>query len=140
MEKRKCKSSWGWRAHRPPMTLLRTEGTVAYIGGSDTLPAPLSREEEQALFLNMEAQPETARRTLIEHNLRLVVYIARKFETTGVGIEDLISIGAYKAGTNHRLDYAISKIDKINSFLKQKVEESFTFDEIVEELKKIFEE
>ena len=60
MEKRKCKSSWGWRAHRPPMTLLRTEGTVAYIGGSDTLPAPLSREEEQALFLNMEAQPETA--------------------------------------------------------------------------------
>ena len=59
MEKRKCKSSWGWRAHRPPMTLLRTEGTVAYIGGSDTLPAPLSREEEQALFLNMEAQPET---------------------------------------------------------------------------------
>ena len=93
MEKRKCKSSWGWRAHRPPMTLLRTEGTVAYIGGSDTLPAPLSREEEQALFLNMEAQPETARRTLIEHNLRLVVYIARKFENTGVGIEDLISIG-----------------------------------------------
>lgn len=54
--------------------------------------------------------------------------------------EDLISIGAYKAGTNHRLDYAISKIDKINSFLKQKVEESFTFDEIVEELEKIFEE
>ena len=93
MEKRKCKSSWGWHAHRPPMTLLRTEGTVAYIGGSDTLPAPLSREEEQALFLNMEAQPETARRTLIEHNLRLVVYIARKFENTGVGIEDLISIG-----------------------------------------------
>ena len=93
MEKRKCKSSWGWRAHRPRMTLLRTEGTVAYIGGSDTLPAPLSREEEQALFLNMEAQPETARRTLIEHNLRLVVYIARKFENTGVGIEDLISIG-----------------------------------------------
>ena len=44
MEKRKCKSSWGWHAHRPPMTLLRTEGTVAYIGGSDTLPAPLSRE------------------------------------------------------------------------------------------------
>ena len=82
MEKRKCKSSWGWRAHRPPMTLLRTEGTVAYIGGSDTLPAPLSREEEQALFLN-----------IIEHNLRLVVYIARKFENTGVGIEDLISIG-----------------------------------------------
>ena len=54
--------------------------------------------------------------------------------------EDLISIGAYKSGTNHRLDYAISKIDKINTFLKQKVEESFSFDEIVEELKKIFED
>ena len=93
MEKRKCKSSWGWRAHRPPMTLLRTEGTVAYIGGSDTLPAPLSREEEQALFLERWTQPETARRTLIEHNLLLVVYTARKFENTGVGIEDLISIG-----------------------------------------------
>lgn len=108
MEKRKCKSSWGWRAHRPPMTLLRTEGTVAYIGGSDTLPAPLSREEEQALFLNMEAQPETARRTLIEHNLRLVVYIARKFENTGVGIEDLISIGT------------IGLIKSINTFNPEK--------------------
>ena len=49
--------------------------------------------EEQALFLSMDEQPETARQTLIEHNLRLVVYIARKFENTGVGIEDLISIG-----------------------------------------------
>mgnify|MGYP002439039386 CR=1 FL=1 len=107
MEKRKCKSSWGWRAHRPPMTLLRTEGTVAYIGGSDTLPAPLSREEEQALFLNMEAQPETARRTLIEHNLRLVAYIARRFENTGINIEDLISIGTIgliKAVNTYRSD------------------------------------
>ena len=50
------------------MTLLRTECTVAYIGGSDTLPAPLSREEEQALFLNMEAQPET-QRTLCERRI-----------------------------------------------------------------------
>ena len=112
MEKRKCKSSWGWRAHRPPMTLLRTEGTVAYIGGSDTLPAPLSREEEQALFLNMEAQPETARRTLIEHNLRLAAHIARKYTVPGYDADDLISIGTvglikgvgtFKPGTGTQL-------------------------------------
>ena len=66
---------------------------LGYLARGNAFPKPLSREEEQALFLNMEAQPETARRTLIEHNLRLVVYIARKFENTGVGIEDLISIG-----------------------------------------------
>ena len=93
MEKRKSRSNWGWRTRKPTLAILRPEGTVAYIGGSDTLPAPLTREEEQALFLNMDAQPEAARQTLIEHNLRLVVYIARKFENTGVGIEDLISIG-----------------------------------------------
>jgi len=66
---------------------------VAYIGGSDSLPAPLTREEEQDLFARMADEPNTVRQTLIEHNLRLVVYIARKFENTGVGIEDLISIG-----------------------------------------------
>ena len=93
MEKRKCRSGWSKRTRRPSLAIIRPEGTVAYIGGSDTLPAPLSREEEQALFLSMDEQPEAARQTLIEHNLRLVVYIARKFENTGVGIEDLISIG-----------------------------------------------
>lgn len=93
MEKRKSRSNWERRTVTPALTILRPEGTVAYIGGSDTLPAPLTREEEQALFLSMDEQPETARQTLIEHNLRLVVYIARKFENTGVGIEDLISIG-----------------------------------------------
>lgn len=93
MEKRKSRSNWGRRTVTPALAILRPEGTVAYIGGSDTLPAPLTREEEQALFLSMDEQPETARQTLIEHNLRLVVYIARKFENTGVGIEDLISIG-----------------------------------------------
>ena len=81
------------RAMRPALTLIRPEGTVAYIGGSDSLPAPLSREEEQALFVRMQEEPEAVRQTLIERNLRLVVYIARKFENTGVGIEDLISIG-----------------------------------------------
>lgn len=93
MEKRKSRSNWERRTVTPALAILRPEGTVAYIGGSDTLPAPLTREEEQELFLSMDEQPEMARQTLIEHNLRLVVYIARKFENTGVGIEDLISIG-----------------------------------------------
>ena len=78
---------------RPALRLIRPEGTVAYIGGSESLPAPLTREEEQALFERIGDEPNTVRQTLIEHNLRLVVYIARKFENTGVGIEDLISIG-----------------------------------------------
>ena len=80
-------------AGRPALRILRPEGSVAYIGGSDTLPAPLTREEENALFSRIQQEPGPVRKTLIEHNLRLVVYIARKFENTGVGIEDLISIG-----------------------------------------------
>lgn len=70
-------------------------GTIHYIGGSDVLPAPLSREEE-SLQLRQLGDPETreqARSVLIEHNLRLVVYIARRFENSGVGLEDLTSIG-----------------------------------------------
>ena len=66
---------------------------VFYIGGSDVLPPPLKAEEEaQCIAALMEGDP-AAKQTLIEHNLRLVVYIARRFENTGVGIEDLISIG-----------------------------------------------
>ncbi len=74
---------------------IRLYGTVMYIGGSDTLPAPLVREEEARLLaaLNLEEGREEARTLLIEHNLRLVVYIARRFENTGINIEDLISIG-----------------------------------------------
>ena len=70
-------------------------GSVMYIGGADTLPPPLSREEEARLMeqLSDEACRECARGRLIEHNLRLVVYISKKFENTGVGLEDLISIG-----------------------------------------------
>ena len=74
---------------------IRLCGSLHYIGGSDTLPAPLTREEEGRLLTELEGEdtrPE-ARARLIEHNLRLVVYIARRFENTGVGIEDLISIG-----------------------------------------------
>ncbi|MBE5772413.1 MAG: RNA polymerase sporulation sigma factor SigE [Clostridiales bacterium] len=69
-------------------------GSVCYIGGSDLLPPPLSREEEIALMHRVEQHDNGARATLIERNLRLVVYIARKFENTGISIEDLISIGA----------------------------------------------
>ncbi len=66
---------------------------VYYIGGSDVLPPPLSREEEAAALTELAAGSEAAKARLIERNLRLVVYIARRFENTGVGIEDLISIG-----------------------------------------------
>ena len=74
---------------------VRLHGSVMYIGGSDTLPAPLTREEEGRLLaeLSEDESRAAARGKLIEHNLRLVVYIARRFENTGVGIEDLISIG-----------------------------------------------
>ena len=65
---------------------------LCYIGGPDTLPQPLSREEEAEAIARMETD-ESARSLLVEHNLRLVVYIAKKFESSGVGIEDLISIG-----------------------------------------------
>lgn len=70
------------------------EESVFYIGGSDVLPPPLSAEEERTCLdaLTTEADEE-ARKKLISHNLRLVVYLARKFENTGVGVEDLISIG-----------------------------------------------
>jgi len=77
--------------------LLRILGirppAVFYIGGSDTMPPPLGREEEEKAIAALEAGDESARRLLIEHNLRLVVYIARRFENTGINIEDLISIG-----------------------------------------------
>ena len=66
---------------------------VFYIGGSDTLPPPLEKEAEAEAIAALGRGEEAARQTLIEHNLRLVVYIARRFENTGVNLEDLISIG-----------------------------------------------
>lgn len=66
---------------------------LMYIGGSDVLPAPLERDVEQATILAMVEGDEQAKSTLIEHNLRLVVYISRRFESTGINLEDLISIG-----------------------------------------------
>jgi len=67
-------------------------GEVFYVNGPDTLPAPLAREQEE-LCLRAAREDKAARNMLIEHNLRLVVYIAKKFESTGIGIEDLVSIG-----------------------------------------------
>ncbi|MCA0969359.1 RNA polymerase sporulation sigma factor SigE [Halobacillus litoralis] len=66
---------------------------IYYIGGSEALPPPLSREEERELLERLPTGDKAARAMLIERNLRLVVYIARKFENTGLNIEDLISIG-----------------------------------------------
>lgn len=66
---------------------------IFYINGPETLPAPLSKTQEEEVFLMLETDEENARRILITHNLRLVVYIAKKFESTGIGIEDLVSIG-----------------------------------------------
>ncbi|GAA0444548.1 MAG: RNA polymerase sporulation sigma factor SigE [Bacillota bacterium] len=66
---------------------------IYYIGGSEALPPPLSKQEEQELLVLLPKGDKSARAILIERNLRLVVYIARKFENTGINIEDLISIG-----------------------------------------------
>ena len=72
---------------------LREPDKIMYIGGGDTLPAPPTREEELRLLQAVEKGDSTARGELIERNLRLVVYIARRFDNTGVNMEDLISIG-----------------------------------------------
>ena len=80
---------------------------IYYIGGSDVLPAPLKGQEEQSALEALERGDEQAKQRLIEHNLRLVVYIARRFENTGVNLEDLISIGTIgliKAIGTYRLD------------------------------------
>lgn len=91
---------------------LKSAGKVMYIGGSDVLPPPLKHEEELDWITRLESGDEEAKSCLIEHNLRLVVYIARRFENTGVNIEDLISIGTiglikavgtYKTGKNVKL-------------------------------------
>ncbi|MDR2558643.1 MAG: RNA polymerase sporulation sigma factor SigE [Oscillospiraceae bacterium] len=71
----------------------REKDSIFYINGAESLPPPLTRDEEEVAFRQLETDFNTARETLIVHNLRLVVYIAKKFESTGIGIEDLISIG-----------------------------------------------
>lgn len=71
----------------------RINNHIYYIGGADVLPPPLKGQEEQDALQAMEQGEESAKQKLIEHNLRLVVFIARRFENTGVNLEDLISIG-----------------------------------------------
>ena len=80
-----------WRRLVQWIRRLVRPDSVYYIGGSDTLPPPLTRQEEAEILERLPG--EAARQTLIERNLRLVVYIARRFENTGIHIEDLISIG-----------------------------------------------
>ena len=95
------------RIWRSLLRLARPD-KVMYIGGSDTLPQPLSREREAELIARMGRGDFAVRQTLIEHNLRLVVYLARRFENTGINMEDLISIGT------------ISLIKAINTFRADK--------------------
>ena len=86
------------------------ENGIFYIGGSDVLPPPLKGAEEQAVLEALEQGDENAKQRLVEHNLRLVVYIARRFENTGINLEDLISIGTIgliKAISTYRLDKKI---------------------------------
>ena len=84
--------NWQWQKLMLTLGLWKPE-KLMYIGGSDVLPAPLKPEEEQRCIEALDRGDPQAKQILIEHNLRLVVYIARRFENTGVGIEDLISIG-----------------------------------------------
>ena len=89
---------------------LIREQDIFYIGGSDILPPPLKGAQEQAALEALEQGDEGAKQTLVEHNLRLVVYIARRFENTGINIEDLISIGTIglmKAIGTYRLEKKI---------------------------------
>lgn len=89
--------------------LFQKEGEVHYIGGADILPAPLDSEEESRMIQMLGTEEEKeAKSALIEHNLRLVVYIAKKFDNTSVGVEDLISIGT------------IGLIKAINTFNRDK--------------------
>ncbi|MBU4534013.1 MAG: RNA polymerase sporulation sigma factor SigE [Eubacteriales bacterium] len=85
-----------WKTRLLVMKLLYRLGfrpEIHYVGSSEALPPPLSVDEEADLIVRLESGDQRVRSTLIERNLRLVVYIGRKFENTGVGIEDLVSIG-----------------------------------------------
>ena len=107
LHKLQCIKEWAHRQKkRVSRWVWRRCGGVFYVGGSEVLPAPLTREEEAELILRLPN--EDARQLLIEHNLRLVVYIAKRFENTGAGLEDLVSIGT------------IGLIKAINTFRAEK--------------------
>ena len=84
---------WLWRVRFWLLQRFLNIEETFYINGADVLPPPLTAEEERVVFARMKEHDPAAREALITHNLRLVVYIARKFESSGVGLEDLISIG-----------------------------------------------
>lgn len=124
--------------------LFLQSNDIHYIGGTDVLPAPLEREDENEciMLLGTEEGGEEARKRLIEHNLRLVVYIAKKFDNTGIGVEDLISIGTigliksintYNPGKNIKLaTYASRCIEnEILMYLRRtsKMKMEVSFDE-----------
>ena len=95
-----------WLVFLTKLGLVQQNG-VHYIGGSDVLPPPLKGEQEQEALVGLEMGDEEAKQKLIEHNLRLVVFISRRFENTGVNLEDLISIGTIgliKAISTYRRD------------------------------------
>ena len=75
------------------LNVLGFETPIEYVNGPETLPPPLNKEEEKEIFVRLSNNEKDAKDKLIIHNLRLVVYIAKKFENTGVGVEDLVSIG-----------------------------------------------
>ena len=94
---------------REPGFLMSRQGEIHYIGGTEVLPPPLETEKENEIIHDLGTEYEDeAKSLLIEHNLRLVVYIAKKFDNTGVGVEDLISIGT------------IGLIKSINTFNPEK--------------------
>lgn len=98
-----------FRLFKKDRAMPRVQGEVHYIGGADILPAPLETAEENCVIQELGTEEDaSAKATLIEHNLRLVVYIAKKFDNTGVGVEDLISIGT------------IGLIKSINTFNPEK--------------------
>ncbi len=105
-----AKMFWIMCKRLKPFVILNEEDkTIYYIGGSEVLPSPLNSEEEAGLLIKLGTNEDMhAKRVLIERNLRLVVYIARKFENTGVNVEDLISIGT------------IGLIKAINTFRTEK--------------------
>ncbi|MCD8127093.1 MAG: RNA polymerase sporulation sigma factor SigE [Clostridiales bacterium] len=92
----RCSGSWSlrnlWQVIKRGWRKLLWPNGIYYVGGSDLLP-PLDRQEERRLLLALREGDEQARDTLIEHNLRLVVYLARRFENTGINLDDLVSIG-----------------------------------------------
>ena len=91
MKKWRLRLSYYW--YKLLIKLVLKTDEVYYIGGSEALPPPLNKDEEEMLLKKLPGGDKAARSILIERNLRLVVYIARKFENTGINIEDLISIG-----------------------------------------------